>query len=164
MKTLPHPPSRASHARLPLLAALTLLLALTCAAPGCATRATDAGRTGPSPIAFKTSRAQFADGDSIVIQEVAASSPELKVGDTVIVRGVYRLESAPEAMLGLSLTTRGPGPATRIAPHQRQKIAAGEGAFELKHVVPAEGSLHVSFYPARGGSSFGGVYFAPEKR
>jgi hypothetical protein len=39
-------------------------------------------------------------------------------------------------------------------------IAAGTGTFELEHVVAADGSLHVSFYPNPRGSSFGGVYFA----
>jgi hypothetical protein len=115
------------------------------------------------PVAFQITSQQFEPGDSITIQEVVASSPEWKVGDTVIVRGRYQLSSKPNASLGFFLTTKGPSGATRVAPHQRQKIEAGSGTFELKHVIPGEGYLHVSFYPQPSGSSFGGVYFGPVK-
>lgn len=115
------------------------------------------------PIAFRMTNPKFEPGDSITIREVTASSPDLKVGDTVIVRGSFRLQSRPTASLGLSLTTIGPSAATVVAAHQRQKIEAGSGIFELKHVIPADGMLHVSFYPQTGGPSFGGVYFDSAK-
>lgn len=118
----------------------------------------------PSPILFRITSQQFETGDRIVIQEVLATSPTLKVGDTVIVRGEYRLESRSEAALGLFLTSKGPSGPTRTAPEQRAVIRAGAGSFELKHVVPAEGRLHVSFYPRPSGSSFGGVYLGPVVR
>ncbi|MES2596810.1 MAG: hypothetical protein V4662_15815 [Verrucomicrobiota bacterium] len=114
-------------------------------------------------VAFRMTNPKFESGDSITIREVTASSPDLKVGDTVIVRGSYRLQSRPNASLGFSLTSIGPSAATVVAPHQRQKIEAGSGTFELKHVIPADGMLHVSFYPQTGGSSFGGVYFDSAK-
>jgi len=115
----------------------------------------------PSPIAFQITSQQFEPGDSIAIQEVLATSPALKIGDTVIVRGQYRLKSKSEASLGFFLTTRERSGSTRVSPEQRAQISAGSGTFELKHVVPSEGRLHVSFYPRPSGSSFGGVYFGP---
>src|SRR5687768_15214396 len=77
-----------------------------------------------SPISFEITSQQFEPGDSITIEEVIASSPKLKVGDTVIVRGRYRLKSKPNGTLGFFLTTNGPSPATPIAPHQRKRIEA----------------------------------------
>ena len=115
----------------------------------------------PSPIVFEITSQQFEPGDRIVIKEVWATSPRLRVGDTVIVRGQYRLQSRAEAALGFFLTTNGPSGSTRVSPEQRAVVGAGSGTFELKHVVPSEGRLHVSFYPRPSGSSFGGVYFGP---
>jgi hypothetical protein len=115
----------------------------------------------PSPIVFQITSQQFEPGDSIIIQEVLATSPALRVGDTIIVRGQYHLTSRAEASLGFFLTTKGPSGSTRVSSEQRAVIRAGSGTFELKHVVPSEGRLHVSFYPRPSGSSFGGVYFGP---
>ena len=115
----------------------------------------------PSPISFRITSQQFEPGDSITIKEVLASSPDLKVGDTVIVRGTYFLRSRDDASLGFFLTTKGPSAATKVSREQRALAGAGSGTFELKHIVPSEGRLHVSFYPRSGGSSFGGVYFGP---
>src|ERR1051326_1427916 len=111
-------------------------------------------------VPFRMTDQQFAAGDSIVIEEVIASSPRMEIGDTVIVRGRYHLQSKPRASLGFFLATKGPSDPTPIAPQQQLKINQGSGTFELKHVVPAEGYLHISFYPLPGGPSFGGVYFA----
>jgi len=80
-----------------------------------------------------------------------------------VVRGKYHLQSRSQAALGFFLTTNGPSGATPISPEQRSEIAAGNGVFELRHVVPAEGRLHVSFYPLPKGSAFGGVYFGPAR-
>jgi hypothetical protein len=115
----------------------------------------------PSVIPFKVTSQQFEPGDSIVIQEVLATSPQLKVGDTVVVRGQYRLHSRSRAALGFFLTNKGPSEPGPISPEQQLVIEEGSGSFELKHVVPAEGYLHVSFYPRPSGSAFGGVYFGP---
>lgn len=161
MKPLLRLPSPLRHARLALLALCALLFAQACSGTG---YTAGTSRPGLRPVAFTTSRAQFIEGDRIVIQEVVASSPQWQVGDTVIVRGTYRLASAPGASLGLMLTRRGPAARMSTAAHQQQNISGGEGCFELTHVIAAEGALHVSFYPERGGSSFGGVYFSPAGR
>ena len=110
---------------------------------------------------FKITKQQFEPGDSIVVQQVSATSSAFKVGDRVVIRGTYHLQSRSQAALGFFLTTKGASRAVPISPKQQSAITAGDGTFELEHVVPAEGKLHVSFYPKAGGSSFGGVYFEP---
>jgi hypothetical protein len=114
-----------------------------------------------SAIPFQVTSQRFESGDSIVIQEVLASSPQLKIGDTVAVRGKYHLQSRSKAALGFFLTTKGPSAPTPISPKQMSEIDTVDGTFELEHVVPSDGSLHVSFYGRPSGSSFGGVYFGP---
>ena len=44
---------------------------------------------GLREIPFKITSQQFEAGDSIVVEQVVATSPELKIGDTVLVRGRY---------------------------------------------------------------------------
>ena len=116
---------------------------------------------GLREIQFKITSQQFEAGDSIVVEQVIATSPELKIGDKVMVRGRYSLRSRQQAALGFFLTTEGLSEPTPVSPKQKKEIAAGTGTFELEHVVPADGALHVSFYPSPNGSSFGGVYFGP---
>lgn len=116
--------------------------------------------TGLSNVPFATSRASFETGDAITITEVFASSPRIEAGDTVVVRGTYTLQSRVAAMLAISLTTNAPGVSTPIAAQSRKAVESGTGTFELAYEIKQPGSLHVTFYPATSGSSFGGVYFA----
>lgn len=117
---------------------------------------------GLSSVPFSTSRAAFAAGDLITLTEVLASSPRLEPGDTVVVRGTYQLQSRSQAMLAISLTTNAPGVTESMAATARKTVDAGNGTFELAYEVRQPGALHVTFYPSgAGGSSFGGVYFAP---
>lgn len=136
----------------------------------------------PTGLPFETFREQFAAGDAISIEQVwiRGSGPRVgesirvgepdgnpdrpsrsgpQIGDNVIVRGRYRLQSRPQAKIGLSLTTRGPSGPTPVSPKASQRINEGDGTFELEYVVRREGELHVTFYPITNGSSFGGVYF-----
>ena len=102
----------------------------------------------------------FAWGDAIEITELWATSAKLAVGDEVIVRGRYRLQSQEQAMLALFVTASGPGGSGRVSPTQRQAVERGTGEFDLSCEIRAAGKLHLSFYPTRSGSSFGGVYFS----
>jgi len=129
---------------------------LFCAAGGAALLAAEV-----ADVPFAVGRQQFQPGDSIVIDQVLATSPKLTAGDTVVVRGHYRLASAAKASLGLFVTHRSPAPADPIAPTQTAAVIAANGAFELSCTIGAAGALHVSFYPASGGEAFGGVYFSP---
>src|SRR5450432_1683080 len=87
--------------------------------------------TGLSAIQFKITSQQYEAGDSIIVDQVLATSSVLKVGDTVVVRGRYFLQSKPQATLGFFLTTKGPSEPTPVSPKQKKEIVAGSGTFEL---------------------------------
>ena len=114
---------------------------------------------GQRRVSFAVSSEQFIEGDAIVIREVVSTSGDLRLGDKVVVRGDYQLQSHAKAALCLFITTRGPSRATAVLPQQRVEVAAGRGHFELQHELHDAGALHISFYPLPSGSSFGGVYF-----
>lgn len=115
------------------------------------------GAAALSSIPFSTSQAQFAPGDSITVQEVLASSPNLGLGDSFIVRGTYTLQSQSSAIMGISLTTREPVgvPSQATA---RKEVAGGTGTFEMQYTVQFEGTIYIAFTPTAGGSSFGRIY------
>ncbi len=115
----------------------------------------------PPGIPFRLGKEHFRPGDSVVVDQVQATSPQLDVGAKVVVRGHYRLASAGEAAIGLFVTHRAPATGDGVAPEQLRRIQAGEGAFELSCEITYAGDLHVSLYPASGGESFGGVYIVP---
>jgi hypothetical protein len=106
----------------------------------------------------------FKEGDSITITQVKSTSPDLKTGDTVTVKGRYTLSSAPRAALSLYATeAKGPG-RSRTFPAQRKAINKGEGEFDLSITLPYDGYLHVTFYSITAGKPFGGVYFGTAKQ
>lgn len=106
----------------------------------------------------------FKDGDSITITEVKATSPDLKTGDKVIVKGHYALSSKPKASLSLFATDKkGPGKG-EIRPEQKIDISAGQGEFELSTTLEYDGYLHVTFYSVTDGKPFGGLYFGTAKQ
>ena len=112
-----------------------------------------------STVAFELGPQHFKNGDSIVIEQVVAASPNLAVGDKVTVRGHYVLKSEAEARLCLYLATSDSVGAEPIVPTQTTKIARGAGSFELAEVVKHPGHLHLSFYQVPSGTRFGSVYF-----
>lgn len=116
-----------------------------------------------SQIPFSTMRAEFEPGDRIVIKEVLASSPELALGDTVVIRGEYQLSSRESAGLRVSLTTIGKGSPERLSARAGTIATQGSDKFELECKITRPGVMHVSFYPLPTGGSFGGVYIAPNK-
>lgn len=118
-----------------------------------------------SPVPFVVGKQEFKAGDAIVIDQVLATSPKFETGTTLVVRGHYQLASSAKASLGLFLTRRSPAGADPTAPSQIASVEKASGSFELSCEITDEGHPHVSFYPASGGASFGGVYFsaAPQK-
>jgi hypothetical protein len=95
----------------------------------------------------------------IEITDVQATSPKLEKGDSVTVRGKYRLASRERAQLSLFLTaTQGDG-RSEIVPAQTTRVERGRGEFELKTVIANRGALHLSFYDVETGKSLGCVYF-----
>jgi hypothetical protein len=120
-------------------------------------------RQMPVPIVLGPRR--FREGDAIEITQVHATSPNLEPGDSVTVRGRFRLTSADNADLCLFLTqTDGDAP---VAVQSSQTIAVkrGHGDFELKTTIRHRGFLHLTFYDATG-NPFSGVYFgtAPQMK
>ena len=106
----------------------------------------------------------FRDGDSITITEVKSTSPDLKTGDKVIVKGRYILASKPKASLFLSVTdTKGPGK-SEIDPEQKIGITEGQGNFELSATLKYDGYLHVTFCSAAENKPFGELYFGTAKQ
>jgi hypothetical protein len=115
---------------------------------------------GLASVPFTSSKAQFVDGDLVTITEVLASSPNLVPGDRVVARGSYTLKSQPSALLAIQLTANAPGGVDGSSAASRKIVSAGSGTFEFLYEIKQPGALHVTFYPAAGGNSFGGVYFA----
>jgi len=106
----------------------------------------------------------FKDGDSVTISEVKATSPDLKTGDKVIVKGRYTLSSKPKASLSLFATDKkGPGKG-EVRPDQKIDISVGQGEFELSTTLEYDGYLHVTFYSIVEGQPFGGLYFGTVKQ
>lgn len=134
------------------IAAFALALVVTATA-GCA-----GSRGSMAPVSFRTSTAQFAEGDSIVVDEVLGNGGRFGVGGTYIVRGRYALASRDTATLAFYATAPPPSATTEEESHMIS-VTKGTGTFEVKNTVIAKSWPHVSFYPAGGGESFGGVYF-----
>lgn len=116
------------------------------------------------PVSVKVGLQKFDRGDSIVIQEVLATSQQMDVGDTVVVRGQYTLRSQDRANLGLSLTQTQDSEPTRISPAANTKAESGTGDFELTFEITKIGCLHLTFSSLPAKKSFGTVYFGtPEQ-
>ncbi|HTQ51360.1 MAG TPA: M56 family metallopeptidase, partial [Candidatus Acidoferrales bacterium] len=109
--------------------------------------------------AFVLGPQKFREGDAISIQQVLATSPGFEMGDHVVVRGRYHLQSKEEAELCLFLTqTEGDGK-ERMSSVERMGMKKGSGEFELTYDVKHIGVLHLTFYGIPDGKPFGGVYF-----
>ncbi|MES2438798.1 MAG: hypothetical protein V4584_07020 [Verrucomicrobiota bacterium] len=107
----------------------------------------------------------FKDGDVILIEEVRSTSPRLEQGDTVTVKGRYRLASTDLASLQLLLTqVKGDG---REETDSKQTVNASQGGskpFEVTITVKHRGFLHLTFYETKSGKPFGGVYFGTPRQ
>jgi hypothetical protein len=106
----------------------------------------------------------YRNGDVIEIRDVQATSAKLEQGDSITVRGRFRLQSEDDAELSLYVTqTRSPV-ATPVDPGQTIRVEKGTGEFELKTTITHRGALHVSFYSTESGQGFGGVYFGTREQ
>jgi hypothetical protein len=101
----------------------------------------------------------FKDGDVIQIEEVRSTSPRLEQGDTVTVKGRYRLESVDSASLRFLLTQVEGNGAEETDAKQVTKAEKGWKDFETTITVKHRGVLHLTFYDDASGKPFGGVYF-----
>ena len=116
-----------------------------------------------SDVSLVVGPTHFNDGDSIVIEQVEATSPNLAVGDKVVVRGRYVLKSEEKAQLCLYVTTKEPV-SEPVIPTQQTEVKNGSAEFELTVQVRHPGFLHVSFYRISDGKRFGSIYFGTEQQ
>ncbi len=116
-------------------------------------------------VHFEVGRTHFRDGDKITIEEVSGTSDKMIEGNMYVVKGTYKLTSAKQATLAAYATADAKDARAMqmqgIPDMKTQRIVVeqGEGRFKLIFYMWYNGNPHVSFYPANGGSDFGGVYF-----
>ena len=115
-------------------------------------------------VSVKFGPKRFLDGDSVRIDSVTSTSPNLEPGDTVTVTGKYRLDSREEATLALYLTQTEEDGIEETDPAQRVTAKRGWHEFTSVITVKHRGLLHLTFYDRTSGKPFGGVYFGtPEQ-
>ena len=118
------------------------------------TQYVDIVKTDPNEqIDFEITRQDFRPGDSIEITEVSGSSDVLEVGQTYTVKGRYTLASEDAAALHVYATNG------ETRSEQGPIVQRGSGEFVRTFTFVKQGKLHLSFYPAKGGNGFGGIYF-----
>jgi beta-lactamase regulating signal transducer with metallopeptidase domain len=116
-------------------------------------------------VHFEVGQTSLREGDKITIEEVSGTSDKMTEGNLYAVKGTYKLTSAKRAILAAYTTADSQDPkamqmqAIPDMKTQRIVVDKGEGRFKLIFYMWYNGNPHVSFYPAEGGSVFGGVYF-----
>ena len=130
---------------------------------------------GTFNVEFVTGPSTYRDGDWIEITEVRSTSPDLKVGDFVFVKGKGHLESFDSVRLCLYTTSvdksddaKANPIAALLGPLVNEKLVEnGEFEFELSTKVTQKGYQHLTFYKAAGakaGKPLGGVYFGTNEQ
>jgi hypothetical protein len=132
----------------------TLFVGLSIAVASAATNAPSLAHM----VRYEIGDTEFAEGDSITIEEIRGTSPTIVTGGTYAVSGRYTLSSADEADLSLFATTTDPSPKP-VDAQQTIRVKRGTGTFRVVKTIAEPGYLHLTYYPAAGGSGFGGVYF-----
>ena len=114
----------------------------------------------PYTVKFEQGATQFLDGDKITIHEVRGTADTFGLGNIYWIKGTYTLASHEQAMLAAFTTAmdaeNGKGPYLKV---QATVVKKGTGTFTLYLPMSGRGWPHISFYPAKGGGSFGGNYF-----
>ena len=100
----------------------------------------------------------FNEGDVVSITEVKSTSDKIEIGDTVTIKGRYRLDSVETANLLLSVTRTKTDKAVETDKSQIMKATKGWHEFEMSVIIKHTGLLHMTFY-SDAGKPFGGVYF-----
>ena len=114
----------------------------------------------PYTVKFEQGATQFLNGDKITIHEVRGTADTFGLGNIYWIKGIYTLASHEQAMLAAFTTAmdaeNGKGPYLKV---QATVVKKGTGTFTLYLPMSGRGWPHISFYPAKGGGSFGGNYF-----
>ena len=115
-------------------------------------------------VPVKLGAKAFQDGDVIKIDEVRSTSPKLEQGDTVTIKGQYRLESRDTASLQLLLTQIEGNGLEESDKQQLLNVSRGFKPFEVTITVKHKGYLHLTFYDTQSGKPFGGTYFGTARQ
>ena len=114
----------------------------------------------PHAIQFDQGATRFVNGDEITVTEVRGTAETFEPGNIYWIKGTYTLASHDRATLAAYITAmdaeHGTSPSLKI---QTTVVKKGNGTFTLFLPMSYRGWPHVSFYPAEGGSDFGGNYF-----
>jgi len=114
----------------------------------------------PYAVRFEQGATRFADDDDITILEIRGTADTFKPGHIYWISGTYTLASHDRATLAAYTTAKHAADASGTSfKVQTTVVDQGKGAFTLILPMSCEGWPHVSFYPAGGGSGFGGNYF-----
>jgi beta-lactamase regulating signal transducer with metallopeptidase domain len=114
----------------------------------------------PYVVQFEQGATRFLKGDEITILEIHGTSPKLEADNLYMIKGRYTLASHPRATVAAYVTARDRENGTSASHHyQTVHATEGQGTFTLFLPMSYRGWPHVSFYPAEGGSDFGGNYF-----
>ncbi|NQV35265.1 MAG: hypothetical protein HQ515_21405, partial [Phycisphaeraceae bacterium] len=106
----------------------------------------------PGDVEFLPYRDSFQPGDTIVIDRIEGTAATLTLGNTYTVTGRYTLSSRDQAMLHVYATNG------ETQSKQGPVVKRGSGRFTRTFKFIEDGYPHLSYYPAGGGSGFGGVY------
>jgi beta-lactamase regulating signal transducer with metallopeptidase domain len=114
----------------------------------------------PYSVRFEQGKTEFSAGDTITVTEIRGTAETFAPGNIYWIKGKYTLASHDGAMMAAFVSAmdaaNGRGPYLKV---QTTQVERGHGSFTLFLPMSYRGSPHVSFYPAKGGSAFGGVYF-----
>jgi hypothetical protein len=114
----------------------------------------------PFTVKFEQGATAFHNGDKITIDEIRGTADTFAPGNIYLIRGAYTLASHDKAMLA-AYTTAIDAENAKGYSFKAQTIVVDQkqGKFTLFLPMSCRGWPHVSFYPADGGSDFGGAYF-----
>lgn len=113
----------------------------------------------PYAVQFEQGATRFEAGDEITIEEVRGTADTFQPGNIYWIKGTYKLTSRDRAALSVYTTAQEAKDAwSTPLKVQTAHVERGSGSFTLFLPMLCRGWPHVSFYPAEGGSSFGGNY------
>ena len=101
-----------------------------------------------TPIEFQQIEYTAEPLDLIEIKAVnLIDTDELKIGSMIEVVGSYKLGSADNALLGLSITSNEKYGRHSPALYEQTEITKGSGEFRLLRKIDRNGKIHISIYP-----------------
>ena len=86
-------------------------------------------------IPIKIGAKSFDEGDVISITESKSTSDKIQIGDTVTIKGKYRLDSVDSAKLMLLTTRTKTDGAIEVDKSQKLKVTKGWHEFELSTII-----------------------------